>query len=269
MPAERPESVDLPPVAVEAATPLGRYFQVKASSKSNAAVADPIERSLLVISAGSAIARRITTAFADGGLSVLRTVENTEEIEEGDVDGSTIIVFVCNVDLAREMAALRRLRRELRKPSIAVISPPATGTGVRRALDAGADAVVFEPEIETTLAITVMAVASGQSVVPRKLRASVERPAFSHRERQVLALVSKGLTNGEIAERLLLAQSTVKSHLSSAFTKLGIRSRKEVTALMLDPEQAQSVGLVGLNGAMTDGNGNGSARVDSLPRSIA
>jgi DNA-binding CsgD family transcriptional regulator len=95
-------------------------------------------------------------------------------------------------------------------------------------------------------------------VVPRKLRASVEKPAFSHRERQVLALVSRGLTNSEIAERLLLAQSTVKSHLSSAFTKLGIRSRKEVTALLLDPEQAQSVGLAGisLNGAAADINGS-------------
>ncbi len=62
----------------------------------------------------------------------------------------------------------------------------------------------------------------------------------------MLALVSRGLTNSEIAESLLLAQSTVKSHLSSAFTKLGIRSRKEVTALLLDPEQALSVGLVGV-----------------------
>ena len=79
------------------------------------------------------------------------------------------------------------------------------------------------------------------------LRASVERPAFSHRERQVLALVARGLTNSEIAEHLLLAQSTVKSHLSSAFAKLGIRSRKEVSALLLDPEQARSVGLIDID----------------------
>ena len=111
----------------------------------------------------------------------------------------------------------------------------------------------------------MLAVASGQSVVPRKLRASVERPAFSHRERQVLALVSKGLTNSEIAERLLLAQSTVKSHLSSAFTKLGIRSRKEVTALLLDPEQAQSVGLAGLSGAALDFYGANDYRLTPEP----
>ncbi len=227
-----------------------------------------IKLPLLLVSEENTDALRIVEALAERGLSVSRTVETAAEIAETDTQGSTIIIFVCNVDLADEMASLRRLRRELRKPAIVVISPPATGTGVRRALDAGADAVVFEPEVETTLAITVLAVASGQSVVPRKLRASMERPAFSHRERQVLALVSKGLTNGEIAERLLLAQSTVKSHLSSAFTKLGIRSRKEVTALMLDPEQAQSVGLVGLS-SPAEHNGNGTNGHNNLPRSIA
>ena len=72
---------------------------------------------------------------------------------------------------------------------------------MRRALDAGADALVFEPELELTLAATVRAVASGQTVVPRKLRAGIEKPDLSHRERQVLTLVRNGLTNAEIAKR--------------------------------------------------------------------
>jgi DNA-binding NarL/FixJ family response regulator len=121
------------------------------------------------------------------------------------------------------------------------VSPVATGTGVRRALDAGADGVVFESELESTLSVAVRAVASGQSVVPRKLRASVERPAFSHRERQVLSFVSRGLTNAQIAEKLFLSESTIKSHLSSAFSKFGVRSRKEAAALFLELEQTSAV----------------------------
>jgi DNA-binding NarL/FixJ family response regulator len=240
---------------------------VKASTETRAASISPAKLLLLVVSADASTAERIKAALAARELPILRVIASPKEIDD-EARRSTIAVFVCDVDQASEMAALRRLRREHRELAIVVISPPATGTGVRRALDAGADAIVFGPEIETTLAITVLAVASGQSVVPRKLRASVERPAFSHRERQVLALVSKGLTNGEIAERLLLAQSTVKSHLSSAFTKLGIRSRKEVTALLLDPEQAQSVGLVGLSGSSTDHNGPTVGR-DAVPQPIA
>lgn len=223
-----------------------RYFQVKAETEQGVTQTAPAKPRLQVLSNTAAVSQRIVAACGEGGLTVVHSISSPEEIDEAAIDSATIFVFVCDVDEASGMAALRRLRREQSKPPIIVISPPATGTSVRRALDAGADAIVFEPEIETTLAVTALAVASGQSVVPRKLRASIERPAFSHRERQVLALVSRGLTNSEIAESLLLAQSTVKSHLSSAFTKLGIRSRKEVTALLLDPEQAQSVGLIGV-----------------------
>jgi DNA-binding NarL/FixJ family response regulator len=211
---------------------------------------------LHVISDSAAVSRRIASALGEHDLSVADVVSAPEEIDVDSAEASTIFIFVCDVDEASGMAALRRLRRECGKPAIIVISPPATGTGVRRALDAGADAIVFEPQTESTLAVTTLAVASGQSVVPRQLRASVERPAFSHRERQVLALVSQGLTNSEIAEQLLLAQSTIKSHLSSAFAKLGIRSRKEVTALLLDPEQAQSVGLIGIAATVPETNGS-------------
>lgn len=199
-----------------------------------------------VLSDDAAVARRIVAALEKSGEPGAPSISRPGALGEEPVDPMTIFIFACEVDKAAGMAELRRLRRAHREPPIVVVSPPVTATSVRRALDAGADAFVFEPEIEATLAATVLAVASGQSVVPRKLRESVEKPSFSHRERQVLALVAEGLTNSEIAERLLLSQSTIKSHLSSAFTKLGIRSRKEATSLVLDPEQAQSVGLVGL-----------------------
>jgi DNA-binding NarL/FixJ family response regulator len=247
--------------------PSSRYLHVKAQTEQSLGENAQPEPRLQVLSDSAAASRRIVGTLGEGGLSVAHVLSAPNEIDPSSVNAATIFVFVCDVDAAGGMAGLRRLRRTQGNPII-VISPPATGTGVRRALDAGADAIVFEPEIETTLTVTTLAVASGQSVVPRKLRASVEKPAFSHRERQVLALVSRGLTNSEIAERLLLAQSTVKSHLSSAFTKLGIRSRKEVTALLLDPEQAQSVGLIGI-GATPETNGSTSGHKAAIPQPVA
>jgi DNA-binding NarL/FixJ family response regulator len=178
---------------------------------------------------------RIAAALAGGNLDArLLRVTDPGELAELEIDSETIIVLGCDPDLPAQMAALRRARRDLGEHPIIIVSPTATGAGVRRALDAGADAIVFESELESTLAVAVRAVASGQSVVPRELRASVERPAFSHRERQVLEYVSKGLTNAQIAERLFLSESTIKSHLSSAFAKFGVRSRKEAAALFLE-----------------------------------
>jgi DNA-binding NarL/FixJ family response regulator len=196
--------------------------------------ARPISLSSVVAIASSDTQKRIAAALADQGLQASTQIADPSALAGLDVDESTIVIFACDVEAPREMTNLRRLCREVRQAAIVVLSPPATGAGVRRTLDAGADALVFDSELELTLAATLRAVASGQSVVPRKLRASVERPNLSHREHQVLALVDQGLTNAEIAETLYLAESTVKSHLASIFTKFGVHSRKEAAAVFAD-----------------------------------
>lgn len=209
------------------------------SETSNSARTPSTELCVILCADSSAMRRRIVYALTEHDLRIsLTEMDDLERLVElEDVDEDSILVVACDLDLPRDMAALRRLRREMREPAIVAVSPVATGTGVRRALDAGADGIVFESELEATLAVAVRAVESGQSVVPRNLRASVERPNFSHRERQVLSFVSRGLTNAQIAEKLFLSESTIKSHLSSAFAKFGVRSRKEAAALFLELEQ--------------------------------
>lgn len=197
----------------------------------------------LIVGAGSVPARIATALQGHDSDTALLGVEEADELVDREIDAGTILILACDLDRPGEMATLRRLRRTLRQPSIVAVSPTATATGVRRALDAGADAIVFEPELELTLPVAVSAVGSGQSVVPRKMRASVERPTFSHRERQVLAYVSQGLTNAQIADELFLSESTIKSHLSSAFAKFGVRSRREAAALFIELEQPSAAGL--------------------------
>jgi DNA-binding CsgD family transcriptional regulator len=55
--------------------------------------------------------------------------------------------------------------------------------------------------------------------------------ALTSAERRVVELASDGLTNRQIADRLVLAPKTVEWHLSHAFAKLGIRSRRELDAV--------------------------------------
>jgi DNA-binding NarL/FixJ family response regulator len=125
----------------------------------------------------------------------------------------------------------------MRTSPVVVVSSASDGVGIRQAVNAGADGVVYEAELETTLAPATQAVLVGHVSLPRRFHRCVVKPVFSHREKQVLGMVVRGYGNRQIADRLFLAESTVKSHLSTAFQKLGVRSRKEAAALLMDPEE--------------------------------
>jgi DNA-binding NarL/FixJ family response regulator len=54
----------------------------------------------------------------------------------------------------------------------------------------------------------------------------------------VLGLALSGLSNTQIAERLYLSPSTVKTHISAAFRRLGVHSRREATAVVFASDDA-------------------------------
>lgn len=153
--------------------------------------------------------------------------------------GAAAPVRVVAEDLARHVAVgpLRRRLRAGQGAHIVIVSPECSPLAARRAIRAGADSVILESHLEETLAPAVRAVAVGLSALPVPLRNAADRPALSHREREVLRLAIAGNTNSEIASGMFLAQSTVKSHLSSAYRKLGAGGRKEATSLILDPDE--------------------------------
>ena len=63
-----------------------------------------------------------------------------------------------------------------------------------------------------------------------KLRARAHEP-LTTRERQIVLVLSEGLTNREIAQRLRLAEGTVKVHLHHIYRKLGIANRTALVVL--------------------------------------
>jgi DNA-binding CsgD family transcriptional regulator len=69
-----------------------------------------------------------------------------------------------------------------------------------------------------------------------------EPPLLSHREREILALAVTGLTNRQIAARLHVTQSTVRTHLSWAFGRLGVHSRGEAVLLLAVADAAPAPG---------------------------
>jgi DNA-binding CsgD family transcriptional regulator len=78
----------------------------------------------------------------------------------------------------------------------------------------------------------------GIESIPRGPRqATRENPeGLTSRQAEVYELITKGLSNGEIAERLFISQKTVEHHVSAVFAKLGVTSRGEAIARALEPQ---------------------------------
>lgn len=154
--------------------------------------------------------------------------------------------------VAAELPALREAQPEA--PVVIVCSEVRPGE-LRRALAAGVNGIVLEEHLSTTLGACIEAVRAGQVCVPRRHAPQVEPATLSAREKQILGLVVMGYMNSEIANQLFVAESTVKSHLSSAFSKLGVHSRNQAVELIVDPERGLGMGILALGGEPIENGG--------------
>lgn len=111
---------------------------------------------------------------------------------------------------------------------------------VEGALKAGASGYLLKNVSAEELVKAVRRAAAGQaSLSPEAAQVLIHNinkpevsfPKMTDREKEILALMVKGLNNNEIAERLIVSQSTVKFHVSNILSKFGATSRTEAVAI--------------------------------------
>jgi DNA-binding NarL/FixJ family response regulator len=136
--------------------------------------------------------------------------------------------------------ATRRLSARSPAPTVLVLTVSTTQADVIDALEAGAAGYLLKDSPSDELARGIRAALDGDTPLsPRVARILVERArlrsggaaqarqvaSLSERELEVLSLLAEGLDNSQIARTLFVSTTTVKHHVSSIFTKLGVANR--------------------------------------------
>jgi DNA-binding NarL/FixJ family response regulator len=151
-------------------------------------------------------------------------------------EGADVVV----VDAAGPREALAAIAAGFAAPTLLLVDDPHPDL-TRAALAAGAAAVLARQSEARELLAALEAVAAGLVVVdgaardalgPRAVAvAPAGVDALTERERDVLAMLARGLSNRRIGERLAISENTVKAHVGAVLAKLGAATRTEAVAL--------------------------------------
>ena len=138
------------------------------------------------------------------------------------------------------LQCLESLRTRHPAVRVLVLTAYSDGESMRAALEGGASGFALKTEPPQQTVASIRQVYRGQLVFPAAARRWLLRtpqPAEpsqpTDRELEILAPVSEGLTNAQIARRLRVSDNTVKFHLQNIYLKLGVRNRTEAAAYFL------------------------------------
>ena len=141
--------------------------------------------------------------------------------------------------------ATRRITALAGSPRVIILTTFELDQYVFDALRAGASGFLLKRTEPAQLAGAIRVVAGGEallspSVTRRLIEEFTRRPQvganhrladLTEREREVLLLIARGLSNQELSERLFIADNTVKTHVKRIFTKLGARDRAQAIVM--------------------------------------
>ena len=186
----------------------------------------------------------------DGFEVIAECVDGRQAVEQLPALRPDAVVMDIRMPVLDGIAATARLRSAAEPLDVLVLTTFGEDEVLWGAIEAGAAGFVLKDCSAEELIAAVRAVAGGgawfdPAVAPRLLshyrrmvapaaREAARLELLTDREHEVLRLMARGATNAEIAASLLVAEATVKSHVGSIFTKLGVRDRAAAIVFAYD-----------------------------------
>ena len=133
--------------------------------------------------------------------------------------------------------ALIAIRSEFPNARIIVLTTYAGDALCQRAMQAGAQAYILKGDVRTDLLDTIRAVRAGKKLIQGEVAAELASHAaddtLTAREVKVLSLIAAGNSNKLIADQLAISEETVKGHVKSILSKLGVSDRTHAVTVGL------------------------------------
>jgi DNA-binding NarL/FixJ family response regulator len=181
------------------------------------------------------------------GVEVVATaVDGADAVRQAGTSRADVVLMDLEMPTMDGVEATRRLARDPAGPRVVVLTTYADDDRVFRALRAGARGYLTKDASAEDIRAAITAVAAGQaqldpSVQRRLLEALAAGPPaaaappapdddLTPRERDVLACIAEGASNTEIADRLVVSEATVKTHVGHLLAKTGCRDRAALVA---------------------------------------
>lgn len=181
-----------------------------------------------------------------GGMKVVGSTTNDSEAAAlAEQLNPDVVIMQVQMPFERAKEILTRMRRVTPKPKVVIVTMFENPRYVRELMQLGASAYLLKSSSSAQLVGAVRAAVydpKGENVIVGMPRSALEHAegaeegSLSARELEVLLLMSRGLSNRDIASRLHLVETTVKRHLANIYEKLGVHSRSEATRKALHEE---------------------------------
>ena len=172
------------------------------------------------------------------GLQVVAEAGNGEEaLEKYREVRPDIVLMDLSMPLMDGLTATRAIIEEFPDARVIVLTTYGGDEDIHRALDAGAMGYLVKDMVAGDIVGIIRMVRAGRRGIPQpiaaKLAEHTPRIPLTPRETEVLELVAKGLSNGEVAGRIGRTEGTVKVHLKNILQKLGANDRTEAVTTAL------------------------------------
>jgi two-component system NarL family response regulator len=182
-----------------------------------------------------------------GFVALINTVSDMEVVAEG-INGQQAIELyrqhkpdVMLIDLRMPVIggveAITKIRQEFPEARLIVVTTYDGDEDIYRSLQAGAKGYLLKDMFFEELETAIRSVHAGSrripAVIAERLAERMSGSALTDRELEVLELIVKGQSNKEIAKSLTISEATVKSHINSLLSKLGVTDRTQAATTAL------------------------------------